>query len=164
MADNLEIKGRDPSLYNEDLAPIPVSKRTWGWFEIFNVWANDVQSLFGYTLAASLFLTYGLNGWSVFAAILIAGFFVMWLVNMMGEPSVKYGIPFPVMAFGTLGAIIRLRSQPQSRTALLEMGAAGPIAGLVVAVLCMAWGLPGTQEVADLGAPGVEVLISCVKW
>ena len=57
-----EIKNPDPRLYNEDLAPIPPDKRSWGWFEIFNVWSNDVQSLFGYSLAASLFLTYGLNG------------------------------------------------------------------------------------------------------
>lgn len=96
-------KNRDPSLYNEDLAPIPKSARKWGAFEIFNVWANDVQSLFGYTLAASLFISYGLNGWSVFLAILIAGFFVMWLVNLMGRPSVEHGIPFPVMARVSMG-------------------------------------------------------------
>ena len=94
---------RDASLYNEDLAPVPVDKRDWGWFELFNVWANDVQSLFGYTLAASLFLTYGLNGWAVFAGIVLAGFIVMGLVNLIGKPSVKYGIPFPVMARASMG-------------------------------------------------------------
>jgi cytosine/uracil/thiamine/allantoin permease len=52
-------------LYNLDLAPTSKDKKNWGWFEIFNVWANDVQSLFGYTLAASLFLYSGLNGWAV---------------------------------------------------------------------------------------------------
>ncbi|TNE36158.1 MAG: NCS1 family nucleobase:cation symporter-1 [Alphaproteobacteria bacterium] len=103
MSDELNIQNRDPSLYNEDLAPIPREKRTWGWFEIFNVWANDVQSLFGYTLAASLFISYGLNGWVVFAALLIAGAFIMWLVNLMGKPSVEYGIPFPVMARASMG-------------------------------------------------------------
>ena len=102
-----QLKHKDPSLYNEDLAPIPAKDRTWGSFEIFNVWSNDIQSLFGYTLAASLFLSYGLSGWSVFLAIIIAGFFVMWLVNLMGAPSVKHGIPFPVFArvsMGTRGA------------------------------------------------------------
>ena len=97
------IKHQDSSLYNEDLAPIPKAQRKWGAFEIFNVWANDVQSLFGYTLAASLFISYGLNGWSVFLAILLAGFFVMWLVNLMGRPSVEHGIPFPVMARVSMG-------------------------------------------------------------
>ncbi|MCB9763147.1 MAG: site-2 protease family protein [Alphaproteobacteria bacterium] len=57
--------------------------------------------------------------------------------------SLPYFIPFP-FAFGTFGAIIRLRSLPRSRTGLLEMGAAGPIAGAVVAIIVMAIGLPDT--------------------
>ncbi len=93
----------DKRLYNPDLAPTSGQNKKWGWFEIFNVWANDVQSLFGYTLAASLFLTYGLNGWAVFAAIILAGFFIMWLVNLSGKPSVKLGIPYPVFARVSMG-------------------------------------------------------------
>ena len=54
-------RGRDNGLWNEDPAPLPPERRHWGAFEIFNVWNNDIQSLFGYTLAASLFLNYGLN-------------------------------------------------------------------------------------------------------
>lgn len=100
---DLTIRNIDPTLYNEDLAPLPPERRKWGWFEIFNVWANDVQSLFGYTLAASLFLTYGLNGWAVLAAIILAGFIVMVLVNLSGRPSVRYGIPYPVMARASMG-------------------------------------------------------------
>ncbi|MCV0397705.1 MAG: NCS1 family nucleobase:cation symporter-1 [Rhizobiaceae bacterium] len=100
---DFQIRTIDPTLYNEDLAPLPPGKRKWGWFEIFNVWANDVQSLFGYTLAASLFLTYGLNGWAVLAAIILAGFIVMVLVNLSGRPSVRYGIPYPVMARAAMG-------------------------------------------------------------
>ncbi|NIR32585.1 MAG: NCS1 family nucleobase:cation symporter-1 [Gammaproteobacteria bacterium] len=99
MADqDLEIRHIDPTLYNQDLAPVKHENRRWGWFEIFNVWSNDIQSLFGYTLAASLFLTYGLNGWAVIAAILLAGFVIMVLVNLSGQPSVRFGIPYPVMA------------------------------------------------------------------
>ncbi|MEZ5798220.1 MAG: cytosine permease [Paracoccaceae bacterium] len=93
----------DGALYNEDLAPMPQAARKWGAFEIFNVWNNDIQSLFGYSLAASLFITYGLNGWAVFAAIVLAGFIVMGLVNLTGKPSVKYGIPYPVMARASMG-------------------------------------------------------------
>ena len=47
----------DKRLYNLDLAPTSDQNKKWGWFETFNVWANDIQSLFGYTLTASLFLT-----------------------------------------------------------------------------------------------------------
>lgn len=99
----LDIQRIDPTLYNADLAPLKPSDRTWGAFEIFNVWSNDIQSLFGYTLAASLFLAYGLNGWAVMAAIILAGIIVMFLVNLTGKPSVKYGIPFPVMVRASMG-------------------------------------------------------------
>lgn len=92
-----------PSLYNDDLAPLPKDKRRWGAFEIFNVWTNDVQSLAGYTLAAGLFIGAGINGWWVFAAIILAGFFVNWLVNLTGKPSVKYGIPYAPMARASMG-------------------------------------------------------------
>ena len=90
-------------LYNEDLAPLQPEQRNWGWFAIFNVWSNDIQSLFGYTLAASLFLSYGLNGWWVMAAIICSGFIVMGMVNLTGKPSVKYGIPFPVLIRASMG-------------------------------------------------------------
>ncbi|MDY6998073.1 MAG: NCS1 family nucleobase:cation symporter-1 [Actinomycetota bacterium] len=91
------------SLHNDELAPTPPSQRKWGWFEIFNVWTNDVQSLAGYTLAASLFITAGINGWFVIAAIILAGALVMVFVNWSGQPSVKYGVPYPVVARASMG-------------------------------------------------------------
>jgi membrane-associated protease RseP (regulator of RpoE activity) len=74
--------------------------------------------------------------------------------------SLPYFLPFPA-AFGTFGAIIRLRSLPGSRTALLEMGAAGPLAGFVVAVAAIWLGLPGTVEHATpelVWSGGLEAL------
>ena len=59
--------------------------------------------------------------------------------------SLPYFLPFP-FAFGTLGAVIRLKSLPKSRNALLEMGAAGPIAGFVAAILCAWVGMPHTKN------------------
>jgi NCS1 family nucleobase:cation symporter-1 len=99
----LSAASKSSRLYNKDLAPLQPKERTWGWFAIFNVWSNDIQSLFGYTLAASLFLSYGLSGWWVMAAIVCAGFIVMLMVNLTGKPSVKYGIPFPVLIRASLG-------------------------------------------------------------
>jgi membrane-associated protease RseP (regulator of RpoE activity) len=43
--------------------------------------------------------------------------------------------------FGTLGALIRLRSAIPSRDAVLDIGAAGPISGALVAIPLYAWGL-----------------------
>ena len=51
------IPNASPLLYNEDLAP--ATERKWGAFSIFNVWTSDVHSLWGYYLAASLFLLCG---------------------------------------------------------------------------------------------------------
>ncbi len=70
--------------------------------------------------------------------------------------SLPYFIPFPA-AFGTFGAVIRLRTLPRSRTALLEMGAAGPIAGAVVAFAAIAIGLPQTGPPPEIPAPEVFV-------
>ena len=133
------IRSRDKRLYNKDLAPTDKKKKNWGWFEIFNVWANDVQSLFGYTLAASLFLTYGLNGWAVFLAILLAGFFIMWLVNLSGKPSVKLGIPYPVFARASMGVIgANFPAMVRGIVAMFWYGAQTYFASTAVALLLTA--------------------------
>jgi membrane-associated protease RseP (regulator of RpoE activity) len=62
--------------------------------------------------------------------------------------SLPYFIPAPPpFPFGTLGAIIRMRSPVRDRNALLDIAAAGPLAGLVIAlpalVLGLAWSTVG---------------------
>jgi len=58
------------------------------------------------------------------------------------KTTFPYYIPFPLVypSFGTLGAVIRMRSSPGSRKALFDIGIAGPIAGFVPAVLFLIWG------------------------
>ncbi len=51
------------------------------------------------------------------------------------------GPPAPLGLFGTFGAFIRIRSPFPDRNALFDIGIAGPIAGFVVAVPIMAWGM-----------------------
>ncbi|MDB3970255.1 NCS1 family nucleobase:cation symporter-1 [Candidatus Pelagibacter sp.] len=147
--------GRSSKLYNSDLAPTPASKKNWGWFEIFNVWANDVQSLFGYTLAASLFLASGLNGWAVFAALILAGFFIMWLVNLSGKPSVKHGIPYPVFARVSMGVFgANFPAMARGLVAMFWYGAQTYAASTAVALLIT--GITGMEgEVMLLGMTGV---------
>lgn len=127
---------QSPQLYNADLAPTPSDKKQWGWFEIFNVWANDVQSLFGYTLAASLFLYSGLNGWAVFAALILAGVFIMWLVNLSGKPSVEHGIPYPVFARVSMGVFgVNFPAMARGLVAMFWYGAQTYAASTAVALL-----------------------------
>ncbi|WP_036158118.1 NCS1 family nucleobase:cation symporter-1 [Marinomonas ushuaiensis] len=92
-----------PNIENDSLAPIGEEQKTWKWFEIFNIWANDIQSLFGYTLVASLFIAYGVTGWTAFAGLIAAGLLVMFLVNISGKAGVDYGIPYPVLARASMG-------------------------------------------------------------
>ena len=102
----LRIPGSDPRLYNEDLAPTAPAGRTWGVFSVFSMWMSDVHSVGGYTFAASLFFL-GLTGWQVLIAMIVGSLAVYGLMNLIGRPSQKYGIPFPVMArvaFGVMGA------------------------------------------------------------
>jgi NCS1 family nucleobase:cation symporter-1 len=159
-----EIKNRDPRLYNEDLAPIPPDKRSWGWFEIFNVWSNDVQSLFGYSLAASLFLTYGLNGWAVFAAIILAGFIVMYLVNLSGRPSVKYGIPYPVFARVSMGVFgANFPAMIRGIVAIFWYGAQTYFASTAVALLLTT--LVGSKgEATFLGLTAIDWISYLFVW
>jgi membrane-associated protease RseP (regulator of RpoE activity) len=59
------------------------------------------------------------------------------------EVTPPYFIPLPppITYIGTLGAVIRMRGPIPNRLALLEIGAAGPIAGFVVAVPAIFLGL-----------------------
>jgi len=56
--------------------------------------------------------------------------------------SLPYFIPAPpFVLFGTLGAIIRMRSQARDRNSLFDIAAAGPLAGLLVAIPAIVVGL-----------------------
>jgi NCS1 family nucleobase:cation symporter-1 len=102
----LEIPGADPNLYNHDLAPAAPEGRTWGVFSLFAMWMSDVHSVGGYTFAASLFFL-GLTGWQVLISMLVGILAVYFLMNLIGRPSLRLGIPYPVVArisFGVMGA------------------------------------------------------------
>jgi nucleobase:cation symporter-1, NCS1 family len=96
--------GYSARLYNEDLAP--ATERNWGAFSVFNVWTSDVHSLYGYFLAASLFLVAD-NTLKFVVGIAIGSLVIYWLMTLVGMAGVKTGVPYPVLArasFGTFGA------------------------------------------------------------
>jgi membrane-associated protease RseP (regulator of RpoE activity) len=58
------------------------------------------------------------------------------------DVSLPYFIPLPPqISLGTLGAVIRMRRPIEDRGALFDVGAAGPIAGLLVAIPLLVVGL-----------------------
>jgi len=92
------------------------------WFEIWRGWPFAVPVL----------------------AILVAhesGHYVA--ARIHGVPaSLPYFIPLPLLSpFGTMGAIIGMSGRIRSRKALLDIGAAGPLAGMAVALPVLAIGL-----------------------
>jgi membrane-associated protease RseP (regulator of RpoE activity) len=57
------------------------------------------------------------------------------------DVSPPYFIPVPFFLLGTMGAVIQIRERIRSRDALLDIGAAGPLAGLVVAIPVVIYGI-----------------------
>jgi membrane-associated protease RseP (regulator of RpoE activity) len=72
------------------------------------------------------------------------------------DASLPYFLPLPFLSpFGTMGAVIRMRSVIPTRRALLDIGAAGPLAGLVLAIPIYAIGVRTCEivDVAGLAGP-----------
>jgi membrane-associated protease RseP (regulator of RpoE activity) len=57
------------------------------------------------------------------------------------DATLPYFIPAPLPLTGTLGAVIRIREPFPSKRALFDIGVAGPIAGFVVLVPALIWGI-----------------------
>ncbi len=74
------------------------------------------------------------------------------------DASLPFFIPLPpfVSPFGTMGAIIRMKSKIPTRRALLDIGASGPLAGLFFALPLYAWGV-AHSTVIPLGGEGAEL-------
>lgn len=108
--------------------------------------------------ATSLVLA-GLSYATAVLSILLAHEMGHWLLARAWgvDSTLPYFLPIYVpgsMNFGTLGALIRLRSPIPSRDAVLDIGAAGPIAGALVAIPVYAWGLAHSEvrAVGELAA------------
>ncbi|MGQ9494027.1 MAG: site-2 protease family protein [Anaerolineae bacterium] len=69
--------------------------------------------------------------------------------------SLPYFIPMPLNFFGTMGAIIRTRAPMRNRRQVLAIGAAGPLAGLIVAIPVLVFGLLRSQVLPIPRRPGI---------
>jgi len=91
------------NLINWEIVSVNPGDKKWDWKNLFCFWGNNIQSLLAFSLIASLYLVYDLSLIVVFLGTLIGSFFVYFLANLIGKPSQKYGIPFPVLLRTSLG-------------------------------------------------------------
>jgi len=129
-----------PALADEDASYLP-------FFPIDLVWEHPSRLLLGVPFSVSLML------------ILLAhemGHY-LFCVRYDVDATFPFFIPFPSL-IGTMGAFIRIRAPIRSRTALFDIGIAGPIAGFVVACAVLAIAL-GFSHAAPAALPPTDALL-----
>jgi len=98
----------DASLYNEDLAAIPLEKRTWGTYNYASLWVAMSVCIPTYMLASGL-IAGGMSWKQAIGTILLGNLIVLVPMILNAHAGTKYGIPFPVYvraSFGVRGANI----------------------------------------------------------
>lgn len=96
----------DPRFYNEDIAPTPVTRRTWDKWHIAALWVGMSVCVPTYMLASSLVQS-GMDWKQAIGTVFLANFLVLIPMILNAHAGTKFGIPFPVycrVAFGLVGA------------------------------------------------------------
>jgi len=135
---------------------------------------TPVQWALPLTLFLATFLTTFLAGYFNSSAALIPGLTPLWggiafSLSLMGilfchemghklvsiwrgiDASLPFFIPMPPLAgvgIGTMGAVIVTRTPAPNRDALVELGASGPIAGFLVAIPVLVYGVAHSAVIA----------------
>lgn len=97
---------RSSSLYNEDLAPVPVARRNWTTYNYAALWISMAHCIPTYMMASGL-ISAGMNWWQALFTIGLGNTIVLAPILLNSHPGTKYGIPFPVFAraaYGTVGS------------------------------------------------------------
>src|SRR5499426_4590243 len=95
-------------LWNPDLAPTPLTRRTWSTYHIAALWIGMSVVITTYTLASGL-MEQGMTWWQAMLTILLGNTLVLVPMVLNAHAGTKYGISFPVLcraSFGTKGANI----------------------------------------------------------
>jgi NCS1 family nucleobase:cation symporter-1 len=94
------------SLYNEDLAPIPSSQRSWNTYNYAALWIAMSVNIPTYMLASGM-IAGGMSWRQAIFTVFLGNVLVLAPMLLNAHAGAKYGIPFPVFArasFGVLGA------------------------------------------------------------
>ena len=91
------------NLTNWEIVSVNPGDKKWDWKDLFCFWGINIQSIIAFSLITSLYLVYELNFLIVFLGSLIGSLLVYLFANLIGKPSQKHGIPFPVLLRTSLG-------------------------------------------------------------
>lgn len=101
------------------------------------------------------------RGWPFAASllgILLAHEFGHYLMGRYHKTNVSLPyflpLPYPLSFLGTLGAFIQMKERPKNKRILFDIGIAGPLAGLIVAVPVVLFGL-SLSETSTIAGSGV---------
>lgn len=92
--------------YNEDLAPTPVSARTWSTYHIAMLWVGMSVCIPSFTMASGL-VVLGLSPWLAVFNVALGNIIILVPIQLNSHAGTKYGLPFPPfarLAFGSIGA------------------------------------------------------------
>src|SRR5258708_10869986 len=104
LADDSAI--RDSPLYNKDLAPVPIKRRTWNTYNYMALWIGMAHNIPTYLLASGL-VALGMAWYQAIMTIALANIIVLIPMLANSHAGTKFGIPYPVFArasFGVFGA------------------------------------------------------------
>jgi nucleobase:cation symporter-1, NCS1 family len=148
----MELARTDPSLYNSDLAPIPVEKRSWGTYNYASLWVAMSVCIPTYMLASGL-IAGGMNAIQAVFTIFLGNLIVLIPMLLNAHAGTRYGIPFPVFVRASFG--VRGANVPAILRALVACGWFGIQAWIggqaIYSMLRIVW--PGAANVP--GAAGI---------
>ncbi|HEY4978466.1 MAG TPA: NCS1 family nucleobase:cation symporter-1 [Candidatus Acidoferrum sp.] len=154
----MDLSNTDPSLYNHDLAPIPLDQRSWGAYNYASLWVAMSVCIPTYMMASGL-IAGGMDWLEAIFTILLGNLIVLIPMLLNAHAGTKYGIPFPVFvrsSFGVRGANI-----PAVLRALVACGWFGIqtwIGGAAIySMLRIVWP-------AAVTIPGCSWLCFCFFW
>jgi membrane-associated protease RseP (regulator of RpoE activity) len=160
---------------HSSIPPQPQKPRLWLHLLLFGLTLASMQATSMMINAGSQPPEQTLARWAAYQALPLLGIL---LVHELGHyvasrihrvpASPPYFLPLPFLSlFGTLGALITMNDRIRSRKALLDIGAAGPLAGMVVAIPVLCIGLSMStiepRSLTDYTQEGQSILYWLLK-
>ena len=154
----MELTPVDASLYNPDLAPIPLERRTWGTYNYASLWVAMSVCIPTYMLASGL-IAGGMSWIQAVFTILLGNLIVLIPMLLNAHAGTRYGIPFPVFVRASFG--VRGANLPAVLRALVACGWFGIQAWIggqaIYSMLRIVW--PGAANV-----PGSNWICFFLFW